>query len=174
METTSHTAGATMRTLILLAACAAACSAPARSAARAPAADTATRPAPVRGGHAGVDLSGSWVTGSTGEPAAARIELQPQCNYTPGFWELQQSGDTLRAWRIPESYARGVATPVTAPSIPAEGMVSGMDVVIGTAGSRYLLRYDSTSGHLRGTLNGAPFWAVRVDIVRRRDCIPVP
>lgn len=40
--------------------------------------------------------------------------------------------------------------------------------------ARYLLRYDSTSDHLRGTLNGVPFWAVRQDVVRPERCIPVP
>jgi hypothetical protein len=40
--------------------------------------------------------------------------------------------------------------------------------------TRYVLRYDEESGHLRGTLNGAPFWAVRQQLVRSEGCIPVP
>jgi hypothetical protein len=54
------------------------------------------------------------------------------------------------------------------------GRISGADVTIRLGDSRYLLRYDSTSGHLRGTLNGAPFWAIRQEIVRPQGCIPVP
>jgi hypothetical protein len=45
---------------------------------------------------------------------------------------------------------------------------------MGTSGARYLLHYDSTSGHLRGTLNGAPFRAVCLEIVRPQGCMPVP
>ena len=40
--------------------------------------------------------------------------------------------------------------------------------------SRYRLRYDSASGHLRGTLNDKPFWAVREELVHATGCIPAP
>lgn len=122
-----------------------------------------------------VDLTGTWATGSTHEPTVARLELHPPCNVGPALWALEQRGDTLRLWRIPESHAQGIAAPRPASSsVPLEGRISGVDLVIGTSATRYRLRYDSTSGHLRGTLNGAPFWAVRQDVVRPEGCIPVP
>jgi hypothetical protein len=49
-----------------------------------------------------------------------------------------------------------------------------MDLTLEMPGTRYALHYDSTSGHLRGTLNRAPFWAVRENIVHPADCIPPP
>jgi hypothetical protein len=49
-----------------------------------------------------------------------------------------------------------------------------VDLAMSITGGRYVLRYDSTSGHLRGTLNGAPFWAVRQEIVRPEGCVPIP
>ena len=122
-----------------------------------------------------VDLTGTWATGSTNEPTVSRLELHPPCNFGPALWALEQRGDTLRLWRIPESHAQGIAAPhPVSSSVPLEGRVSGVDLVIGTGATRYRLRYDSTSGHLRGTLNGAPFWAVRQDVVRPEGCIPVP
>lgn len=126
-----------------------------------------TRPAEV-------DLTGTWATGSTNEPTVARLELHPPCNVGPALWALDQRGDTLRLWVIPESHAQGIAAPHPVSSVPLEGRISGVELVIGTGATRYRLRYDATSGHLRGTLNGAPFWAVRQDIVRPQDCIPVP
>jgi hypothetical protein len=124
--------------------------------------------------HAGVDLTGAWASGSGGEPAAQRLTVRPQCNYTPALWVIQQAGDSVRAWAIPEHHAQGIRTTSTVSSAAAVGRVSGVDVTMTIADSRYLLRYDSTSGHLRGTLNGAPFWAVRQDVVRPERCIPVP
>jgi hypothetical protein len=133
-----------------------------------PAADSVPR------GHAGVDLTGAWATGGTGEPAAQRIVLRVECNYSPPLWVIQQSGDTVRAWVIPASHAQGIATTRAVSTAAAEGRISGVQLTIGTGSARYVLRYDSTSGHLRGTLNGAPFWAVRQDIVRPEHCLPVP
>ena len=154
---------------LLAAACSASMSPPIESAPRpAPVADTLHR------GHAAVNLTGPWATGSAGEPTARQIVLRPQCNYSPALWAIEQSGDTVRAWTIPESRAQGVPSPRPGSTVPAEGLVSGVDLTMGTSGARYLLRYDSTSGHLRGTLNGAPFWAVRLDIVRPEGCIAVP
>ena len=126
-----------------------------------------TRPAEV-------DLTGTWATGSANEPTVPRLELHPQCNYSPALWALEQRGDTLRLWVIPESWAQGVPSPPLGSSVPLEGRIAGVDLVIGTSATRYRLRYDSTSGHLRGTLNGAPFWAVRQDVVRPEGCIPPP
>lgn len=121
-----------------------------------------------------VDVTGTWATGSTNEPAVPRIELHPQCNYSPPLWALEQRGDTLRLWVIPESWAKGVPSAQPASSVPLTGRISGVDLVLGTTATRYRLRYDSTSGHLRGTLNGAPFWAVRQHVVRPEGCIPPP
>jgi hypothetical protein len=128
----------------------------------------------AQGGHADVDLTGAWATGGAGEPAAERIVLRVECNYSPALWIIQQSGDTVRAWAIPASRAQGIATSQPVSTVAAEGRVSGVELTMGIAGARYVLRYDSTSGHLRGTLNGAPFWAVRQDIVRPDNCLPVP
>jgi hypothetical protein len=139
-----------------------------------PATISATTATLVRTGHAGVNLTGGWTTGSASEPAARQITLNPECNYSPALWIIQQDGDSLRAWQIPESHAQGIATRTHASTAPAEGWVSGLDVTIGAGGERYVLRYDSTSTHLRGTLNGSPFWAVRVEVVRREGCIPPP
>jgi hypothetical protein len=75
---------------------------------------------------------------------------------------------------IPESHAQGVPAEHPVSTVAAVGRVSGVDLTMSTAESRYVLRYDSTSGHLRGTLNGAPFWAVREDLVRPEGCIPIP
>jgi hypothetical protein len=121
-----------------------------------------------------VDVSGTWATGSVGEPSVPRLVLRPPCNVGPALWALQQRGDSLRLWQIPESYAQGIATETHVSSAPLTGRISGVDLVIGAGATRYRLRYDSTSGHLRGTLNGAPFWAVRQDVERPEGCIPPP
>jgi hypothetical protein len=162
------------RTIILLAACfAIACSASTRS--------RATEPAPyeptadsIRSAHADVDLTGVWASGSTAEPAARQIAIHPECNHTPALWVIQQRGDSVRAWSIPESYAKGTRTVEPVVTAAAEGRVSGVELSMGMTGARYLLHYDSTSGHLRGTLNGAPFWAVRQEVVRPGGCIAIP
>jgi hypothetical protein len=124
--------------------------------------------------HAAVDLTGSWATGSTGEPEARRVELRLQCNYTPALWILEQSGDTVSAWLLPESWTQGVASPPPPTRVPAKGRLSGADLTLEMSGGRYVLHYDSTSQHLRGTLNGAPFWAVRQDVIHPSGCIPPP
>jgi hypothetical protein len=163
------------RLIILLAACAsAACSASTGSRANEPAEHPAPTADSLPRRHAAVDLTGAWATGSAGEPAAGRILLRLGCNYSPPLWVIQQSGDTVRAWVIPESRAQGIAAPRPVAPVAAVGRVSGMDVTMSLGEARYLLRYDSTSGHLRGTLNGVPFWAVRQDVVRPERCIPVP
>jgi len=136
---------------------------------RAPGADS------LRQEYADVNLTGVWATGSVGEPSARRILIRPGCNYTPPLWSLEQRGDTVRLWLFPERRVQGIRrTESVSAAAAAEGMVSGVDLTMGAAGTRYLLRYDSTSGHLRGSKNGAPFWAVREDIVRPEQCLPVP
>ena len=164
------------RPITLLVLCAAvACGASAHSRAKVQA---AAAPAPTvaqpRTGHADVNLTGAWATGSANEPDAKQIVLHPQCNYSPALWVIQQDGDTVRAWQIPESYEKGVASTEAVSNVPAEGWVSGIDVTIASSAAHYRLHYDSTSAHLRGTLNGAPFWAVRLEVVRDERCIPVP
>jgi hypothetical protein len=139
--------------------------------------------------HADLGLSGAWATGSTGEPAVPRIVIRPPCNFSPALWLLQQNGDTVRAWAIPGSYAQGVSASHPLSTVAAaEGRLSGVDLTMSVARStllpqsdspttpteRYILRYDSTTGHLRGTLNGAAFWAVRQDVVRPEGCEPIP
>lgn len=161
--------------IILLAACVtAACSASTGS----PASKAEERPVraadPVRRGHADVDLTGAWTTGRGDEPAARQVVLQPQCNYSPGFWAIEQSGDTVRAWNFPARESKGTPSTEVVSKVPAVGWVSGVDLVLPTAGARYLLRYDSTTGHLRGTLNGEPIWAVRLEIVTPTACLAVP
>ncbi|MFL5560998.1 MAG: hypothetical protein ACJ79K_05950 [Gemmatimonadaceae bacterium] len=164
------------RPITLLTICAAivACRASAYPRADVQVAQPVTIATPVRTGHAGVDLSGAWTTGSGGEPAAQLIYLHPECNYSPALWIIEQEADTVRAWQSPASHAQGIATTEHVRAVPAEGWISGLDVTIGTAGARYVLRYDSTSAHLRGTFNGAPFWAARVEVVQPKGCIPVP
>ena len=128
----------------------------------------------LRDGPPDVDLTGAWVTGTVGEPATARLVRHVECNYGPAFWSIQQQGDTIRAWTVAESRAQGVATPRSASVVPGLGRIAGSEVRIARGSDRWVLHYDSTSGHLRGTLNGAPFWAVRLHIVRPEVCIPVP
>ena len=122
-----------------------------------------------------MDLSGRWATGSEGEPVARKITLNPQCLYNPGAWVIQQTGDTLEAWTFPDTWDKGTASldPIVS-RVGAKGRISGLDVTIHDGASRYVLRYDRASGHLRGTRNGQPFWAVRQEIVRLQECMPVP
>jgi hypothetical protein len=163
--------------LLLLATCGAvACAVPVpagspaepRTELQPPAGDSSPATAPP------LDLSGVWATGSVGEPAAPRIVVHLQCNHTPPFWIIDQRGDTVRAWTNPASHAQGMRAPDPVRPIPAEGRLIGVRVTMSGGGSRYVLRYDSTTGHLRGTLNGGPFWAVREEIVSAQGCIAIP
>ena len=160
--------------IVLVACVAAACSTSTRSRENERAELPVPIATPLQTAPAAINLTGTWATCGMGEPEAKRIVLHPQCNYSPAVWILQQDGDTVRAWTIPESWAKGTPTPQPVSAAPAEGRVSGVDLIIGTSGARYVLRFDSSSGHLRGTLNGAPFWAVPLDIVRPQGCLPVP
>ena len=124
---------------------------------------------------AALDVSGTWTTGSGVEPAVPRIVLSLQCNYTPAYLALEQRADTVRAWAIPARQAQGIAAPPpTTASRPIEGRMSGVRLTMGSAPSRYVLHYDSTSGHLRGTLGAQPFWAIRLQLIRPTGCLPVP
>jgi hypothetical protein len=174
LEDKSRSPVSISRLIVLMAPLGLACSASTQSRAT----DSADEQPPIADSalpaHADVDLTGSWATGSAGEPEARRIELRLQCNYTPSLWILEQRGDTVSAWLLPESRAQGIAVPRAASTVPAQGRLRGADLSLGTSGTRYILHYDSTSGHLRGTLNGAPFWAVRQDVIHPTGCIPPP
>ena len=124
--------------------------------------------------HAPVDVTGTWATGSGAEPHERRIQLRLECGYTPPLWILQQTGDTVSAFLLPEGRPQGARPPDPPPNIPARGRLSGLRLTLEKPGWRYVLHYDLTSEHLRGTLNGQPFWAVREDIIRATGCIPPP
>ena len=106
----------------------------------------------------------------TGEPDAesAAVAWVPIDRLPPLDSLSFDHGDTVRAWAIPQSWAKGTASAGPAVSAtPVMGRVRGVNVVIGTTDPRYVLHYDSASGHLRGTLNGAPFWAADIALTLR-------
>lgn len=120
------------------------------------------------------DLSGGWATGSANEPTAGPVRQQPSCAYNPPVWIIQQKGNGLETYDFPESFNQGIARKEPVQRTPAiRGTISGADVVIAGDGIRFVLRYDAESGHLRGTRNGAPFWAARQVIVREA-CPGIP
>lgn len=123
-----------------------------------------------------VDLTGGWTTGSENEPPAGPVVRYPSCAYNPAVWLIDQAGDALKAWLFPESFNQGIVRAGPGPSkiAHANGTISGADVVIDDGQDRMVLRYDSTSGHLRGTRNGAAFWAARQNIVRMEACPGIP
>jgi hypothetical protein len=123
-----------------------------------------------------VDLSGGWTTGRGSEPPPGPVAHHPSCAYNPAVWIIQQSGNTLKAWVMPESFNQGIARAGPGPEKGAgsPGTISGADVVIDDGQDRFVLRYDRDSGHLRGTRNGAPFWAARQMIVRTEACPGIP
>lgn len=162
------------RVLALLMACAAtACSATTRPARREapvqtlPVADTAPYV------PAGINVSGTWATGATAEPAVRRVMLQAECNATPALWLLQQDGDSVRLFTFAPFHGQGVPSSPVSTNV-AQGRVSGLNVTMTGPGARFVLRVDTTSGHLRGTLNGASFWAVPLDLVRAENCVAIP
>jgi hypothetical protein len=122
------------------------------------------------------DLSGAWATGNGPEPSVASVTLHPPCTHHPASWVLQQRGNVVEAWAFPESFDQGIAVrdPPLARVRPAKGTMSGVDLTLSDGSSRYVLKYDEASGHLRGTLNGRPFWAVRQVVVRTEACPGVP
>src|SRR5687768_3341233 len=121
------------------------------------------------------DLSGHWVTGSDNEPPPGPVVQQPSCAYNPPVWIVQQAGNALKAWAIPESFNQGIKLPGPGPeriqAVP--GTISGNTVVLAGPDVRFILDYDAGSGHLRGTRNGAPFWAARQSLVRT-ECPGIP
>ena len=122
------------------------------------------------------DLSGGWATGSANEPTPGPVVQHPTCAHNPAVWLIQQAGNTLKAWAFPESFNQGIklAEPGPRPVTGSPGTISGVDVLIVDGESRFVLRYDVESGHLRGTRNGAPFWAARQNIVRGEACAGIP
>lgn len=139
-------------------------------------------PAPVAADEIGtfppaVDLTGAWTTGSgEGEPQVPTVVTHTECTNNPATWVIEQRGDSIRAWAFPETFNQGVATkdPGVARITPATGRISGVEIRIADAESHYRLRYDSVSHHLRGTLNGRAFWAVRQVVVRPGACGAIP
>ena len=123
-----------------------------------------------------IDLSGGWTTGTGNEPPPGPVVQHPSCAYNPAVWIIQQSGNTLKAWVMPESFNQGIvrAGPGLAKVEPSPGTISGADVVIDDGQHRFVLRYDHESGHLRGTRDGASFWAARQKIVRTETCLGIP
>ena len=121
-----------------------------------------------------VDLSGGWATGEGNEPPHGPVNPHPSCAYNPAVWLIQQKGNALRAWAFPESYNQGIARREPLARIsPDSGSISGSDLRIVGADVRIVARYDSASGHLRGTRNGKPFWAAR-QIIARDPCPGIP
>lgn len=123
-----------------------------------------------------VDLSGQWYTGQGPEPEVPRVVLHPECSVNPAAWVLRQRGNDISAWTFAETFNQGVVSPGPGPAVqrPAPGTISGVDVIIDDGVTRYVLRYDAASEHLRGTRNGIAFWAVRQTVVRLSACPGVP
>ena len=121
------------------------------------------------------DLTGGWATGSINEPPPGPVAQHPSCAHNPAVWIIQQSGNTLKAWAFPESFNQGIkrAGPDPQRTAASTGTISGVDVLIVDGESRFVLRYDAKSGHLRGTLNGVAFWAARQHIMRA-ECPGIP
>jgi len=122
------------------------------------------------------DLNGGWFTGTGEEPQVPVIVLHPVCAVVPAVWLVEQKGNAVRAWAFPEQFNQGVMrrNDNVARIEPATGTISGTDVRLDDGTWRYALVYDSASEHLRGTRNGARFWAVRQKIVRTEFCLPPP
>ncbi len=97
-----------------------------------------------------------------------------ECNYTPSSWIIQQSGDTIQAWTAMARRSQGIAHKERGPVQMATGRISHGVITLNDGRSRYVLRYDKQSGHLRGTLNGGSFWATPQQMEQPHGCIPVP
>ena len=122
------------------------------------------------------DLSGGWATGIADEPPPGPVVHHRSCAHNPAVWIIQQSGNTLKAWAFPESFDQGIkrADPGPQRVVGSPGTISGVDVLIVDGESRFVLRYDAASGHLRGTRDGVAFWAARQSIVRAEACPGIP
>jgi hypothetical protein len=122
------------------------------------------------------DLSGNWTTGSANEPPPGPVVQRPSCAYHPALWIIQQAGNTLTAWALPERFNQGIvrAGPGVQRVAGSPGTISGVEVLIADGESRFVMRYDAESGHLRGTRNGVAFWAARLQIVRTEACPGIP
>ena len=102
------------------------------------------------------------------------MRQHPSCAYNPPVWIIQQTGNQLQAYDFPESYNQGIARVDRAQkTAPIPGTISGADVLVASDDVRMVLRYDQESGHLRGTRNGAPFWAAR-QVIIRESCPGIP
>ena len=137
-------------------------------------ADTATSFA-ATGDDTPAVFNGTWIGGSSGEPDTRVITWQLPCRVHPASWVLEQRRDTVRSYHFPEQYEQGVASrePMVA-STGTIGRVRRDTLYLVEGKDRYALHYDSTSGHLRGTLNGQPFWAAQRIVTRAQVCPAVP
>lgn len=122
------------------------------------------------------DLTGGWATGSANEPPPGPVVLHPSCAYNPAVWLIEQSGNRLTAYAFPESFNQGIKSAGPGPEriAGAQGTISGVDVRIADGETRFVLRYDAGSGHLRGTRDGVPFWAARQHVARTEACPGFP
>lgn len=123
------------------------------------------------------DLSGAWMLGAgRPEPADPVLTEYRNCANHPARWVLDQRGEAVEAWSFPETFDQGIVRrdPPARISPDAVGRVQGYDLVLEGAESRYRLRYDPESGHLRGTRDGIAVWGVRRQFVTPGPCPPVP
>jgi hypothetical protein len=123
-----------------------------------------------------VDLSGGWATGDRSEPATPVVTLHPPCAVHPAVWLIEQHGNRIQSWSFPETFDQGIRAPGPGPAVqrPVPGIISGIDVLLGEGPTRWRLRYDSTTQHLRGTRDGKPYWAVRQVVVSHGNCPAIP
>jgi hypothetical protein len=120
-------------------------------------------------------LRGNWIGGSGTEPTGRVLTSEAQCLRHPAAWALEARGDSVLSYHFPESFDQGIARREPVARIaPAIGRIRSDTVFLVDQGDRYALRYDSTSGHLRGTRNGQPFWAVETQELHRERCPPPP
>lgn len=119
------------------------------------------------------DLSGSWMSGTTGEPPPVReVVLHTECAHHPAAWVIEQRGSEIQAWQFPASMDQGIVRNEPVQRIqPDLGRVCGREIVFAD-GSR--LRWDPDTEHLRGTRAGKPFWAVRQRVIGPGPCPGVP
>jgi hypothetical protein len=68
--------------------------------------------------------------------------------------------------------AQGIAIKDRSSPPAAVGRINGVHLTMRLDTLRYVLRYDRASAHLRGTLNGKPFWAIPLDIVEPGGAFP--
>ena len=156
---------AILATMLLLSGCA-----PARPAAVPPAAPV---PAPCEDAPDVGDLTGSWMTGTAGDPPPLReVVIHRECAHHPAAWIVEQADAEIRAWQFPASMEQGIARKEPVQRVePDVGRICGREIIFAD-GSR--LRWDPETAHLRGMRDGKPFWAVRQRVMGPSPCPGVP